>query len=830
MHATAEPEGPVRRRRALLVATAAYSDAGLAALRAPTGDVDALAEVLGNGSIGEFEVTRLVDRPTETLKMEIEGFFGQARREDLLLLYFSCHGVLSQSRRFYFATATTALNVLRSTAIEDSFVNDVMQHSRARSIVLILDCCHSGAFGKGLRPKSALTVDVEHRFEGHGRVTLSASTALEYAFEEANPATGISELEPAAPGSLFTRCLVEGLASGAADIDGDGDISVDELYDYVCQRMRDDAPHQTPGMAGDVRGEIIIARSPRRVALPPELASAVRSNLAGIRAGAVSELASLAATGPPALARVAREALHHLAGDDSRSVSAAAQAALGERPAPPSEPPAPEPPLPAERALPPATRRRRLLWPAAAGTAIVAVAAIAAVLLVGGDPEPRAASPAAYDFDGDGSQEIVLGAERGTEHDGVERAGTVAVHPGPGKGAARLISATVAGVPGPHQASDRFGASIAGGDFNGDGMTDLAIGAPGRDVVSVLYGKSGAPDRVSPLFADRLEQPPAVSGFGSALTAADMNRDGYADLAVGTPGTPAELEASDAGAVHVFLGGSHGLTTARARRLEPPTDFEAGFGRFLATGDVDGDSDVDLVEGTMDEPDLAFAGHGSFCAGTPDGPRTCRQLGPDDRVGTSALAVGDVNGDRFADVVQGDKINWDGRPKGESEYQPAEVRVWLGARDGPSDEPLVLAAGMAVVPIPEEEGDDFAHDVEAGDVDGDRLADIIVGARWYGEHGAVGVIRGARSGFARSGNFRLEHDPELGKGFGETLSLLDLNGDGRLDLVVGVGEAPSADEAIEVYMGSPDGLRSGKGLGGLSDLMSFDDPPLLIGR
>jgi hypothetical protein len=310
----------------------------------------------------------------------------------------------------------------------------------------------------------------------------------------------------------------------------------------------------------------------------------------------------------------------------------------------------------------------------------------------------------------------------------------------------------------------------------------------------------------------------------------DMNRDGYADLAVGTPGSPAEREADEAGAVHLFLGGPDGLATARARGLGPPSELEPGFGRFLATGDVDGDGDVDLVEGTMDEPDLGLGGHGSVCAGTPDGPRACRELGVNYRVGSSALAVADVNGDRFADVVQGDKVHWDGRPDEEREYQPAEVRLWLGGRGGPSDRPLVLTAGMPVIPIPEEEGDEFGHDVEAGDVDGDGLADIIVGARWHGERGAVAVIRGARSGFARSGSFQLEHDPELGRGLGEALSLLDLDGDGRLDLVAGVGGAASADEAIEVFMGSPDGLQPGRGLGGLSDLVSFDGSPLRIGR
>src|SRR3954462_2700769 len=289
----APDEPPPGRRRALLVATATYSDPALAALRAPTGDVAALATVLRDEAIGGFEVEQLIDPPAEDLRREIETFFSEGRPQDLLLFYVSGHGVLSQSRRFYFATANTSLGLLRSTAIEDGFVNDVMQSSRARSIVLVLNCCHSGAFGKGLAPKSATTVDVEHRFEGQGRVTLSASTELEYAFEETDAAIGISELDPAAPGSLFTRSVVEGLRSGDADLDGDGRISVDDLYDYVCRRVRERSAHQTPGMAGDVRGQISLARSPRRAVLPPELVQAVNSNMAGIREGAVSELAAV---------------------------------------------------------------------------------------------------------------------------------------------------------------------------------------------------------------------------------------------------------------------------------------------------------------------------------------------------------------------------------------------------------------------------------------------------------------------------------------------------------------------------------------------------------
>ena len=126
--------------------------------------------------------------------------------------------MLSQNRTLYFATTNTRLARLRATAIEDRFVDEVMQHSRARSIVLILDCCHSGAFGRGLVPKSAPNPGIKHRFDGRGRITLTASTDLEYAFEEADADTGFTPLAKSRARSLFTGFIVEGLTTGDADL------------------------------------------------------------------------------------------------------------------------------------------------------------------------------------------------------------------------------------------------------------------------------------------------------------------------------------------------------------------------------------------------------------------------------------------------------------------------------------------------------------------------------------------------------------------------------------------------------------------------------------
>jgi hypothetical protein len=766
-----------RRKRALLVATGAYTDPGLAALRAPTGDVDALAEVLEDGSIGEFDVTRLVDRPTEELKMRIESFFAAAKRDDLLLLYFSCHGVLSQSRRFYFATATTALDLLRATAIEDSFVNDVMQHSRARSIVLILDCCHSGAFGKGLTPKSAPTVDVEHRFEGRGRVTLSASTELEYAFEAADPATGIHELEAAVPGSLFTRCLVEGLATGDADLDRDGSIAVDELYDYVCERMRDRAAHQTPGKAGDVRGEIVIARSRRRPRLPEALEEALTSPLAGVRAGAVSELAGLLESPHR---EAAREALERLARDDSERVRSAAAAVLEPAPEPEPEPP-PEPPTVVHEVEP---GRRWLLY---AGLAAAAAAvAVAAVLLIGGDPQPALA----YDFDGDGGQEIVIGP---VQADGSD----VVVHPGTADGRPIAISSAAAGISAATPDHD-FGSGLSSGDFDGDGHADLAIGTSELDVVAVLYGNE---DGIMGPRKERIERDAGEveSGrYGANLLARDLNGDGFGDLAVAAPG--------DAGAVQILYGGESGLSTDGARLLLPPDGDVVGFGSRMRSGDVEGDGHVDLVVGSP-------TGHLGYCRGSDDGPTSCDLLSGD---GTFALGVGDLTGDGRADIVQGDA-------------SLPGLRLWLGEGDGPADEPLEVTAEMVGLEELGAADAGFGSTVDVGPIDGDEYEDIVTGAPHYqSAEGAVAVIRGGPQGYA-GGRHAIVHSPGDDDGrFGSNLALLQLaGGDGEaLDLVVAANglDFASAVSVIDGQgkphplklgdlSGSADGLRLGRTAG-----------------
>jgi tetratricopeptide (TPR) repeat protein len=316
-------------RYALIVAGSDYSDARLKQLRAPGQDARELAEVLGNAEIGGFNVETLVNASTQTVREAIERFFLAREGDDTLLLYFSCHGVKDKKGRLYFATSTTNLGLLGSTGVGAQFVNDQLEGSRSRRIVLMLDCCYSGAFSRGFASRGDSAMHVQERFEGEGRVILTASDALEYAFEE-------DALDSASPKpSVFTSAVVSGLRNGEADLDRDGRVSVDDLYDYVFAKVRERSAEQTPTKSTTVKGMIYVARNPnlatRPINQPGSPFANVTSNLSWERSEAAIELKRLSeSTTNSALAERAREALETLAADQDNFVRALALEELGE--------------------------------------------------------------------------------------------------------------------------------------------------------------------------------------------------------------------------------------------------------------------------------------------------------------------------------------------------------------------------------------------------------------------------------------------------------------------------------------------------------------------
>ncbi|MBE3010759.1 caspase family protein [Microbispora sp. NEAU-D428] len=338
---------PAGTRSALIVAGDEYRDPGLRRLRAPAHDAEALARVLGDPAIGGFHVRTLLNEPTHVVSEMVEEFFTDRAPDDVLLLHFSCHGVKDDNGELYFATPTTKLNRLGATAVSAEFVSRRMSRSRSRRMILLLDCCYAGAWARGALPRAGMGVHVEEQFGGRGRVVITASNAMEYAFD----GTELADAQEQAP-SVFTRALVEGLESGDADRDQDGYVGIDELYDYVYDKVRQTTPGQTPGRwAFDLQGDLYVARRARPVTvpspLPAELQTVIENPIPRVRAGAVEELRRLLRSRHEGLALAARLALQELADDDSRTVStAAAEALAGGRTAVPASPSGSPPPAP----------------------------------------------------------------------------------------------------------------------------------------------------------------------------------------------------------------------------------------------------------------------------------------------------------------------------------------------------------------------------------------------------------------------------------------------------------------------------------------------------
>src|SRR5687767_3690512 len=163
---------------ALIIGNTQYIDPGFAQLTAPGKDAEDFARVLKEQNICAFDNVRVLLNESETIVSEsIEDFFSLKKPDDLLLLYFSGHGIRDEIGSLYLAVKNTNHNRLRSTAIKSDFIREVMDESRSRRQVLILDCCNSGAFAKGTKAITGGSIGTGPAFQGtgYGRVILTAS-------------------------------------------------------------------------------------------------------------------------------------------------------------------------------------------------------------------------------------------------------------------------------------------------------------------------------------------------------------------------------------------------------------------------------------------------------------------------------------------------------------------------------------------------------------------------------------------------------------------------------------------------------------------------------
>jgi branched-chain amino acid transport system substrate-binding protein len=240
---------------ALLIGVSEYSE-GLRPISSATQDVEAMRRVLEPPDMGAFDQVKvLLDPDKGRMEKAVEDLFADLQRDDLVLLYFSGHGLKDQNARFFLSTRDTGRdqkgNFSRATALAATKLQEYITDSHSKRQIIILDCCFSGALVQGMPIKGEFNIQEE--LGGKGRAILTSSSPSEYSFESDN-----KDL------SIYTKYLVEGIETGAADKDGDQLISVNELHEYASERVKEAAPAMTPKFYLSLEGEetIYLAKSP----------------------------------------------------------------------------------------------------------------------------------------------------------------------------------------------------------------------------------------------------------------------------------------------------------------------------------------------------------------------------------------------------------------------------------------------------------------------------------------------------------------------------------------------------------------------------------------
>jgi hypothetical protein len=309
------------------------------------------------------------------------------------------------------------------------------------------------------------------------------------------------------------------------------------------------------------------------------------------------------------------------------------------------------------------------------------------------------------DLDGDGFADLLIGAN-GAAPGGRLLAGSVYAYSGADGSLLHRFDGPVAG--------DRLGGSVAGtGDLDGDALPDLILGANGADPGGrIAAGSAFVVSGATGLLLHRFDGPAAGDALGNAVAdAGDVDGDGVSDLVVGAWKSDAG-GATWSGSAYVYSGAHWGQLHA----FHGSGSYDALGYSVAGAGDLDGDGLADLVLGAMwaDPGGLVNAGSVYVHSGA-DGSLLYRFDGAaaGDNLGISLAGVSDVDGDRVPDLLLG--ASW-ADPGGLPLCGSAELR------SGASGELLVRLDG-------EEAGDYFGSSVAgAGDLDGDGLAELLVGA------------------------------------------------------------------------------------------------------
>jgi hypothetical protein len=218
------------KRYAVLIGNGKYpEDARLQPLRCPAQDIDDLEKVLKSKEYGDFdEVLVLKDAPQHESQRTLLHVLRSARREDLVLIYYSGHGKLGLEGGLHLATFDTNIDTLEATSIPVDRIRGFLRASPTSKVILILDCCYSGKVGEAFLKGGGVEDQLAQiQSEGRGTYILTASSGLEVAQEK-----------PEDQNSLLTKYILEGIREGKADFDDKGSVSIGDLYRYASEQIK----------------------------------------------------------------------------------------------------------------------------------------------------------------------------------------------------------------------------------------------------------------------------------------------------------------------------------------------------------------------------------------------------------------------------------------------------------------------------------------------------------------------------------------------------------------------------------------------------------------
>lgn len=219
-------------------------------------EITRLDEMLRDDRVGQFYSKLLINKGLPYIKSRIQHMCNSLDKGDTILIYFNGHGFKDDFNNLYFGVNTTDIGKLETTALSAHFIKDMLRKSKAKKQILILDCCFSGAYNDINNYKSNIEEDFDNIIEkGIGNVVLTSSSSIQYSYTS-NPKNSIGEE------SYYTKYMLEGIETGAADLYKDGQITAHELHLYIRKKMLKNKVPQSPRINNENSEiDIIIAKN-----------------------------------------------------------------------------------------------------------------------------------------------------------------------------------------------------------------------------------------------------------------------------------------------------------------------------------------------------------------------------------------------------------------------------------------------------------------------------------------------------------------------------------------------------------------------------------------